>query len=157
MGRTTIRHYLFAVATNVMERDILCRFVACYNQIEFTDRHDVLFIYRMSNKTEVDMDRLAENLLVFDQLLAKTTSTGSIRLDVHDVIDERKLNASASKLPPEYDNVDALVAAVRLDGDQILSPDGTALTVDEALHKPGGKKGMLQQRAVTYVFITGCR
>jgi len=100
------------------------------------------------------MDRLAENLLVFDQLIARATSTGSVRLDVRDVIDDGKLHSSVAKMAIELDDVDAMIAAVRLDDDNQISSPGGGATADlppyDELGKEEGDKRLVYRIEVKY-------
>lgn len=98
----------------------------------------------MTTTTDADLEKLAENMLIFDQLIANaTTSTGSTRVDVCSVIDDVKLSANVVKTAADSNDVDGLY----VNGDQILSP----ACISAAVHdQPSPEEG---QNAVTDAIV----
>jgi hypothetical protein len=115
----------------------------------------------MSRSTEVDLNKLAENLLVFDQLMAKAEATGfgggsTQRIEICDVIDNGNIvkSASAIILPSgEYEIVVDANGTPAIFEDAKLPLDGVTDTILQPTDANGGSNGIGKYRRACSVPI----
>jgi hypothetical protein len=102
----------------------------------------------MSKSAEVDLDKLAENLLVFDQLMAKNDAAafGSAqRIEICDVINDGNIvkSTSAIILPSgEYEIVVDANGTPAILEDSKLPLDGVTNTLLQPVDTNGGPNGI---------------